>query len=106
MQLLADVTGLPCHDPGLEPDPRTGAALCGALAAGSVEGVASTTSKLQSASSAPAMSRRYEPSTQHRETYDEIYSVFCALHDAFGEDHVEWLHHLKQIRRTALASTS
>jgi L-ribulokinase len=105
MQLLADVTGLRVTIPDSSQIPARGAALCGALAAGSSRGgfdeFETAVSEL-----APAMSRCYEPSTQHRETYDEVYSVFCALHDALGKDHVEWLHSLKQIRRAALAPTA
>jgi len=49
----------------------------------------------------PATARRYDPSPSHLVTYDEVYSVFRALHDEFGREHVEWLHRLKQIRRAA-----
>jgi L-ribulokinase len=105
MQLLADVTGLPVTIPDSSQIPARGAAVCGALAAGSSRGgfdnFEMAVSELR-----PAMSRRYEPSPQHRATYDEVYSVFGSLHDEFGREHVEWLHHLKQIRRTALAAST
>jgi L-ribulokinase len=105
MQLLADVTGLSITIPDSSQIPARGAALCGALAAGSSTGgfddFETAIGELR-----PAMSRRYEPSPRHRETYDEVYSVFCALHDQLGREHVEWLHHLKQIRRAALATST
>jgi L-ribulokinase len=105
MQLLADVTGLKVTIPDSSQIPARGAALCGALAAGSSRGgfddFESAVLKL-----APAMSRSYEPSKQDRETYDGVYSVFCALHDTLGRHHVEWLHRLKQLRRAALAPTA
>ncbi len=105
MQLLADVTGLKVTIPDSSQIPARGAALCGALAAGSSRGgfddFETAVLKL-----APAMSRSYEPSKQDRETYDGVYSVFCALHDTLGRNHVEWLHRLKQLRRAALAPTA
>jgi L-ribulokinase len=105
MQLLADVTGLPVTIPDSSQIPARGAALCGALAAGSSRGgfdsFETAVGELR-----PAMSRRYEPSQQHRATYDEVYSVFASLHDELGREHVEWLHHLKQIRRAALAANT
>jgi L-ribulokinase len=105
MQLLADVTGLPVTIPDSSQIPARGAALCGALAAGSSRGgfdsFETAVGELR-----PAMSRRYEPSQQHRATYDEVYSVFGSLHDELGREHVEWLHHLKQIRRAALAANT
>jgi L-ribulokinase len=103
MQLLADVTGLPVTIPDSSQIPARGAALCGALAAGSARGgfddFETAVSELR-----PKMSRRYEPSPQHHAIYDEVYSVFGSLHDALGRDHVEWLHSLKRIRLAALAT--
>ena len=105
MQLLADVTGLRVTIPDSSQIPARGAALCGALAAGSARGgfddFESAVGELR-----PAMSRRYEPSLRHRAIYDEVYSVFGALHDVLGREHVEWLHHLKQIRRGTLAQSA
>ncbi len=105
MQLLADVTGLPVTIPDSSQIPARGAALCGALAAGLARG-GFDDFETAVAALAPAMSRRYEPSSEHRETYDEVYSVFCALHDELGREHVEWLHKLKKIRRAALAAST
>jgi L-ribulokinase len=103
MQLLADVTGLPVTIPDSRQIPARGAALFGALAAGSARGgfndVETAVAELR-----PATSRRYETSPLHRETYDAVYSVFRALHDELGVEHAEWLHRLKHIRRVALAT--
>jgi L-ribulokinase len=103
MQLIADVTGLPVTIPDSSQIPARGAALTGALAAGSPRG-GFDDFETAIAALKPAMSRRYEPSPQHRATYDEVYSVFHSLHDELGREHVEWLHQLKQIRRAALAA--
>ncbi|MGD0943434.1 MAG: ribulokinase [Acidimicrobiales bacterium] len=105
MQLLADVTGLPVAIPDSSQIPARGAALCGALAAGSLRGgydeFATAVGDLT-----PAVSRRYEPSPQDHATYDEVYSVFASLHDELGRTHVEWLHQLKKIRLAVLASST
>jgi L-ribulokinase len=105
MQLLADVTGLPVAIPDSSQIPARGAALCGALAAGSRRGgydeFATAVGDLR-----PAVSRRYEPSPQRHATYDEVYSVFASLHDELGRTHVEWLHELKKIRLAVLASST
>jgi L-ribulokinase len=105
MQLLADVTGLPIGIPDSSEIPARGAAMFGALAAGSPRG---GFDDIESAVDAlgPATSRRYEPSPQHRAAYDEIYAIFSSLHDEFGREHVEWLHQLKQIRRAASATSN
>ena len=98
MQLLADVTGLRVTIPDSSLIPARGAALFGALAAGSDRGgfdeVDQAVSQLR-----PQISRQYEPAADKTAAYDKIYAVFHSLHDEFGRDHVEWLHRLKQIRR-------
>ncbi len=103
MQLIADVTGLPVTIPDSSQIPARGAALFGGLAAGSARGgfddIETAVARLK-----PDIARRYEPSQSHMVTYGDLYSVFCALHDEFGREHVEWLHRLRQIRRTAMAS--
>jgi L-ribulokinase len=105
MQLLADVTGLPVAIPDSSQIPARGAALCGALAAGSLRGgydeFATAVGDLK-----PAVSRRYEPSPQRHATYDEVYSVFASLHDELGRTDVEWLHELKKIRLAVLTSST
>ncbi len=103
MQLIADVTGLPVTIPDSSRIPARGAALFGGLAAGSARGgfddIETAVARLK-----PDIARRYEPSQSHMVTYGDLYSVFSALHDEFGREHVEWLHRLRQIRRTAMAS--
>ena len=103
MQLLADVTGMPVTIPDSSQIPARGAALFGALAAGSARGgfddIERAITELR-----PETSGHYEPSQVNTVTYDEIYSVFRALHDELGREHVEWLHRLKQIRRAASAA--
>jgi L-ribulokinase len=103
MQLFADVTGLAITIPSSSEIPARGAALFGAVAAGSARGGFDDVDTAVGTLS-PAPSRRYEPSLRHHATYDEIYAVFRALHDAFGSDHVDWLHRLKQLRRAVVTA--
>jgi L-ribulokinase len=103
MQLLADVTGLPVTIPDAKEVPARGAALFGALAAGATRGGFDDIERAVAALR-PATARRYEPSASHLATYDEVYSVYRALHDELGREHVEWLHRLKQIRRAVMAA--
>ena len=95
----------PGHDPGLEPDPRTRSRVvrCArrGLGAGRLRRLRSLRRRCSGRRCRVATSRRL----RHRATYDEVYSVFGALHDVLGREHVEWLHHLKQIRRAALAQS-
>ncbi len=103
MQLFADVTGLPVTVPDSQQIPARGAALFGALAAGSARGgfddIETAVTEL-----APAVARRYETSAANLATYDGIYEVFHGLHDELGLEHAEWLHRLKQIRRAVVAN--
>jgi L-ribulokinase len=103
MQLLADVTGMPVTIPGSGQIPARGSALFGAIAAGGIQGgfddIETAVSELR-----PPLARRYTPATGDLATYNEVYSVFRALHDELGQEHPEWLHRLKQIRRAALAT--
>ena len=92
------MTGLPVTVPDSSQIPARGAALFGALAAGSARGGFDDIETGRHRAAAGDVARRYEPSAANLATYDEIYSVFRALHDEFGREHVEWLHRLKQIR--------
>ena len=103
MQLFSDVTGLPVTVPDSQQIPARGAALFGALAAGSARGgfddIETAVTELR-----PAVARRYETSAANLATYDGIYEVFRGLHDELGLEHAEWLHRLKQIRRAVVAN--
>lgn len=98
MQLLADICGLEVSIPQLSQIPARGSALFGAVAAGPDRGgftdITEAITLLR-----PTTARRYVPDEATRPAYDEVYAVFCALHDELGRSHVEWLHRLKHLRR-------
>ncbi len=99
MQLISDVTGRAVEVPASPQIPARGAALFGAVAAGPEEGgfggVGEAVAALR-----PPVARTYRPSREAGATYAEVYSVYRSLHDLLGREKVEWLHALKQIRRS------
>ena len=103
MQLFADITGRPVHVPASTQIPARGAAMFGAVAAGTSGlhdgGFASITEAVSRLR--PEIGRSYSPDAGATEVYDRVYQTYRGLHDALGIDHVEWLHNLKQIKRTA-----
>jgi L-ribulokinase len=47
---------------------------------------------------APGTGAVYEPDPAAVAVYDELYRLYCQLHDTLGRDQVELLHSLKRIR--------
>ena len=52
----------------------------------------------------PDVARTYTPDRAATEVYDQIYQIYCGLHDSLGREHVHWLHTLKQLRTTVDAT--
>jgi len=100
MQLVADATGLEVSIPDATQVPARGAALFGAVAAGSAAGgfddVASAVAALR-----PSESRHYRPDAVTSQALGAAYDVYRQLHDLLGRDRVDVLHELKQLRRAA-----
>jgi L-ribulokinase len=100
MQLFADVTGRPVTVPTSVQIPARGAAIFGAVAAGAQAGgfddVVSAAAAL-----APAVAHSYAPNGDAKDVYDRVYSVYLALHDMLGVEHVELLRTLKRLSGTA-----
>ena len=93
MQLLADVTGLPSRSP-TRATSRHAARHCSAPSPRARRRADSTTSiRVAELQAGDLSSLRASP--RRMATYDEVYSVFRSLHDEFGREHVEWLHHLE-----------
>ncbi len=101
MQLFADISGRPVLVPGCSQIPARGAAMFGAVAAGAgglhAEGftdISQAVTRLR-----PPIARSYTPDPAATAVYEHVYQVYRGLHDAFGVEHVEWLHQLKALRR-------
>ena len=100
MQLVADVTGRPVSVPSSPQVPARGSAMFAAVAAGaSAGGFADISSAV--AALRPSIAARYTPNRVAGEAYAPVYDVYLGLHDAFGREHVTWMHSLKELRRRA-----
>jgi L-ribulokinase len=103
MQLFADISGRPVHVPGSTQIPARGAAMFGAVAAGTsglhsggFSDIAAAVERLR-----PDIAHSYTPDSSSASVYDRVYEVYRGLHDTLGATHVEWLHGLKAVRRDA-----
>ncbi|MGH2835148.1 MAG: ribulokinase [Solirubrobacteraceae bacterium] len=101
MQMLADITGRSVHVPASSQIPARGAAMFGAVAAGTsglhsggFGDIGETVQRLR-----PEIGHPYSPDAAATEVYDRVYQAYRGLHDALGVEHVEWLHGLKSLRR-------
>jgi L-ribulokinase len=101
MQLFADISGRPVQVPGSSQIPARGAAMFGAVAAGSsglhpdgFADIAAAVERLR-----PEIAHSYMPDASSAGVYDRVYEIYRGLHDTLGQTHVEWLHGLKAVRR-------
>lgn len=101
MQMFADVTGRPVHVPASSQIPARGAAMFGAVAAGTsglhaggFQNIADAVQQLR-----PEIAHSYTPDAAATEIYERVYEAYRGLHDALGVEHVDWLHSLKRLRR-------
>jgi L-ribulokinase len=101
MQLFADICGRPVHVPASTQIPARGAAMFGAVAAGTsglhsggFSDIAAAVARLR-----PATAHTCTPDASASEVYDRVNVAYRGLHDTLGEQHVEWLHGLKALRR-------
>jgi L-ribulokinase len=99
MQLLADTSGLRVSVPGSTQIPARGAALFGAVAAGSFPDIRSAV-----AVTPPGIARRYTPDADARAVYDRVYAIYRSLYERLGRSDVELLHGLKRIYTERRAS--
>lgn len=93
MQLIADTSGLTVHVPSWREIPARGAALFGAVAAGTYDDIDAAI-----AATRPESSRTYTPEPAAKEVYDRVYEIYRTLYDTLGRSDVELLHGLKRIR--------
>lgn len=100
MQMYADVCGLPVIVRNSKEIPARGAAMFGAVAAGAQNGGFDTIDAAIERLAAPVL-RRYEPNTEATAVYDKMYRIYYRLYSYFGEEHVNDLHELKDIRLKA-----
>ncbi len=97
MQIYADVTGMPVKVASAKQTPALGAAMFGAVAAGSAAGGYDS---ILEASHAMARLRDgvYLPHPPARQVYNRLYAEYRLLHDAFGRGANDVMKRLKSIR--------
>jgi L-ribulokinase len=93
MQLIADTSGLTVHVPSWREIPARGAALFGAVAAGTYDDIDAAIEATR-----PSSSRTYTPEPAAKDVYDRVYAIYRTLYETLGRSEVELLHGLKKIR--------
>ena len=93
MQLVADTSGRAVHVPDSSEIPARGAALFGAVAAGSFKDIGAAI-----AATRPAIAQTYTPDPAAEQTYARVYAIYRDLYELLGRSRVDLLHGLKRIR--------
>jgi L-ribulokinase len=101
MQVYADITGRVFRVPASSQTPALGAAMFGAVAAGSKGGGYDS---IIDASERMARLREdaYLPNPGHRAAYDALFAEYRGLHDLFGRGGNDAMKRLKRIRAAAI----
>jgi L-ribulokinase len=105
MQIFADVTGRPIALAGSLQVPALGAAMFGAVAAGS-DGGGYESIVEASRQMAHLSGERYSPRADYREAYDRLYAEYLRLHDLFGRGGDDVMRRLKRMQFEAASLTS
>jgi L-ribulokinase len=98
MQIYADVTGRSIAVAGAAQASALGAAMLGAVAAGTTRGGYATLRDAV-AGMAPAPSTVYEPDSGRRRLYDKLYREYRRLYDYFGRGDNDVMRLLREARR-------
>lgn len=103
MQIFADVTNREIKIADSKQTPAVGAAMFGAVAAGSAAGGYDT---IVEAAQKMARVRKetFRPNARHVAVYERLYREYAALHDYFGRGQNDVMKRLKSIRSEALAA--
>lgn len=97
MQIYADVTRKEIRISDSKQTAALGSAMFGAVAAGKDRG--GFDQIFDAARSIPRLKPRvYRPNPAHAATYDQLYSLYCELHDMFGRGQLDVMKRLKAIR--------
>lgn len=96
MQVFADVCKVPIRVAGTSQAMALGAAMCGAVAAGSERGGHASIREAAQHMAKP-FRHTYLPNPQHASVYDELYGEYLLLHDHFGREE-KLMHRLRALR--------
>jgi L-ribulokinase len=98
MQIFADVTGRELAVARSRQAPALGAAMWGAVAAGTFDSIATAATRM-----AHLGDVRYVPRPEHRRAYDTLYGEYVWLHDLFGRGGDDVMRNLKRLQREVVA---
>ena len=97
MQIYSDVTGLPIYVAESNQAGALGSAMHGAVAAGPQAGGYETI-----AEAARYMARlrddSYQPNSENKQVYDQLFAEYMTLHDYFGRGENDVMKHLKKLK--------
>ncbi len=97
MQIYADVCGLPVAVCSSTEVPARGAAIFGAVAAGSNAGGFDSIQEAIPKLASPIL-KTYIPDPDRHRQYRDMYQIYWDLYDMFGRDRADWMHRLKEMR--------
>lgn len=99
MQLYADICKLPITVKDSTEIPARGAAMFGAVAAGSAAGGFASIQEASMRLNLPVL-RKYAPNSGDESIYENLYRIYIKIYQYFGVDELSILHNLKNIRLT------
>ncbi|RAV19688.1 ribulokinase [Paenibacillus contaminans] len=97
MQIFADVTGREIKVAASSQTTALGAAMFGAVAAGSERGGCADIAEA-AVRMAKVREETFRPNPEHKAVYDELYREYCRLHDLFGRGGFRVMQELKRIK--------
>ncbi len=97
MQTFADVIGMPVHVTATKEATAMGAAMFGAVAAGSAGGGYDTIAEAGKTMS-KGIKETYYPNTENQAIYEKLYAEYKILHEYFGNGQNDVMKRLKEIK--------
>ncbi len=101
LQLYADITGRVVRVAESSQTPALGAAMFGAVAAGSRAGGYDSITDATTRMARLAVGA-YAPNTAHRAVYDDLFAEYVTLHDTFGRGGNDAMKRLRRLRASVL----
>lgn len=101
MQIFADVTGRELAVARSRQAPALGAAMWGAVAAGTFDSIPAAAARMAHLGHA-----RYVPRPEHRYAYDVLYGEYLRLHDLFGRGGDDVMRNLKRLQHEVTPQAS
>jgi L-ribulokinase len=97
LQIYSDVIGLPFRIAASNQAVALGAAMFGAVAAGTEGGGHSSFDRAIPAMTKPPL-KTYKPNKEAKDVYDKLFQIYMHCHDHFGRECPEIMKRLKEIR--------